>query len=129
MDTLSEFITRIRNAGLAKHDKVDLPSSNLRVGLANVLKDSGYIKSFKVVKDGKQGMMRVYLQYDDQGRHAITAIDRASRPGRRLYVQCDKIPSVRSGYGMSVLSTNKGIVSSKEAQEKRLGGELLCTIW
>jgi small subunit ribosomal protein S8 len=129
MDTIGEFLTRIRNAGLAKHEKVDVPASKLRVGIANVLRDSGYIRNFKVVKDGKQGIMRVYLQYSDDGRHAITAIDRASRPGRRLYVQCEKIPNVRSGFGMAILSTSKGVMGSKEALEKKIGGELICTIW
>jgi len=129
MDTVAEFLTRIRNAGLSKHDKVDIPSSQLRVGIATVLRDSGYIRNFKVVKDGKQGIMRIYLAYSDDGRHAITAIDRASRPGRRLYVEYGKIPSVRSGYGMSVLSTSRGVMSSKEAVEKKVGGELICTVW
>lgn len=129
MDTISEFLTRIRNAGLAKHEKVDVPSSNMRVGIATVLRDSGYIRNFKVVKDGKQGVMRLYLSYGEDGRHAISDITRASRPGRRVYVECSKIPSVRSGYGMSILSTSKGVMGSKEAAEKNLGGELLCTIW
>lgn len=129
MDTIGEFLTRIRNAGLAKHEKVDIPASKLRVGIATVLRDSGYIRNFKVVKDGKQGMMRVYLQYNDDGRHAITDLNRASRPGRRLYVQCEKIPNVRSGFGMAILSTSKGVMGSKEAAEKKLGGELICTVW
>ena len=129
MDTIGEFLTRVRNAGLAKHDKVDVPSSKMRVGIANVLKENGYLKNFKVVKDGKQGMMRMYLEYRDDGRPAITDVRRASRPGRRLYVTCEKIPNVRSGYGMSVLSTSKGIMGSKEAKEKGLGGELLCTLY
>ena len=129
MDTISEFLTRIRNAGLAKHEKVDVPSSNMRVGLANVLQTNGYINSFKVVKDGKQGIMRIYLKYNEDGRHAIEAIDRRSRPGRRYYVQCSQIPNVRSGFGISILSTSKGILGSKEATDKKLGGELLCTVW
>ena len=130
MDTISEFLTRIRNAGLAKHEKVDIPSSNVRVGLATVLRDTGYIRSFKVVKDGKQGMMRVYLKYvDEDSRHAIEAIDRRSRPGRRFYVQCTQIPNVRSGFGISILSTSSGIMGGKEATERKLGGELLCTVW
>jgi small subunit ribosomal protein S8 len=129
MDKVSEFLTRIRNSGMAKHEKVDVPSSKQRVGIATVLRDSGYIRNFKVVKDGKQGMMRIYLNYSEEGQHAITNIRRASRPGRRLYVTCDNIPSVRSGYGMSILSTSKGVMSSKEATEKRLGGELICTIY
>ncbi len=129
MDTISEFLTRIRNAGQAKHEKVDVPSSNMRVGLANVLQTNGYINSFKVVKDGKQGIMRIYLKYTDDNRHAIEAIDRRSRPGRRYYVQCSQIPNVRSGFGISILSTSKGIMGSKEATDKKLGGELLCTVW
>jgi small subunit ribosomal protein S8 len=129
MDTVSEFLTRIRNAGLAKHEKVDVPSSNIRVGLATALRDAGYIKNFKVVKDGKQGIMRLYLKYAEDGSHVITDISRASRPGRRLYVRCEKIPSVRSGYGISILSTSKGIMSSKLATEQKLGGELICSIW
>ena len=129
MDTVSEFLTRIRNAGLAKHEKVDIPSSGFRVGLATVLRDTGFIKNFKVVKDGKQGIMRVYLRYNDDCRHTITDISRASRPGRRLYVRCGQIPSVRSGYGISILSTSKGVMGSKQATEQKLGGELICTIW
>ncbi len=129
MDTISAFLTRIRNAGLAKHEKVDVPSSNVRVGLATVLRDTGYIKNFKVVRDGKQGIMRIYLRYNEEGHHVITDISRASRPGRRLYVRYAKIPNVRSGYGMSILSTSKGFMGSKEATEKKLGGELVCTIW
>lgn len=129
MDTIGEFLTRIRNASLAKHDKVDVPSSNVRVGIANVLKNSGYIRNFKVVKDDKQGIMRIYLSYKDDGKAAITDIRRASRPGRRLYVTCEKIPNVRSGYGMAVISTSGGMMSSKEATAKGLGGELVCTLY
>ena len=129
MDTIGEFLTRVRNAGLARHEKVDVPNSKVRVGIASVLKESGYIRDFKVVKDGKQDMMRIYLRYLDDGRHAITTIERSSRPGRRLYVTCDSIPNVRSGFGISVLSTSKGIMSGKKAIESRIGGELVCTLW
>ena len=129
MQTIGEFLTRVRNAGLARHEKVDVPASKVRAGIAAVLKEGGYIRDFKVVKDGKQGMMRIYLRYLDDGRHAITTIDRSSRPGRRLYVTCDSIPNVRSGFGISVLSTSKGIMSGKKATENRLGGELVCTLW
>lgn len=129
MDTISEFLTRIRNAGLAKHEKVDVPSSNMRVGIATVLRDSGYIRNFKVVKDGKQGVMRIYLRYDDNGQHVISDLKRVSRPGRRVYVQCQQIPAVRSGFGMAVLSTSKGIMGTSQATDAKLGGELLCTVW
>src|SRR3712207_977679 len=129
MDTIADFLTRVRNAGLAKHEKVDIPASKQRAGIATVLRDAGYIRNFKVVRDGKQGVMRVYLRYDEAGRHAISAIDRVSRPGRRVYVQKSNIPNVRSGYGLAVLSTSKGIMSSRDAIEQNIGGELICTIW
>ncbi len=129
MDSVSDFLTRVRNAGLARHEKVDIPSSKLRVGIANVLKEAGYIANYKVVRDGKQGIMRVYLRYDEAGKSVITSLDRWSRPGRRLYVAKDKIPSVRSGFGLAVLSTNRGVMSGNQAIQKNLGGELLCTVW
>ena len=129
MDTIADFLTRIRNAGLSKHEKVDIPCSNLRVGIADVLKSSGYIRNFKVVRDGKQGIMRIYLRYRDDGLHVITSVERRSRPGRRFYVPTEKIPNVRSGYGLAVLSTSKGIMSGAEATKQNVGGELICTIW
>lgn len=129
MDTISQFLTMIRNAGAAKHEKVDLPASKVRAGIAQILANEGFIRSFKVAKDSKQGIMRVYLKYDEQGNHAINSIDRVSKPGRRVYVKSDKIPTVRSGTGMSIISTSHGILSGKQATEKKLGGELLCTLW
>lgn len=129
MDTVAEFLTRVRNAGNARHEKVDLPASNLRVGIAEILANNGFIRSFKVAKDSKQGVMRVYLKYDDHGHHAINTIARVSRPGRRVYVKATEVPVVRSGQGMTILSTSQGLMSGKEAQKKNLGGELLCKIW
>ncbi|MEK6772980.1 MAG: 30S ribosomal protein S8 [Bdellovibrionota bacterium] len=129
MDTISQFITVIRNAGVAKHEKLDVPASKLRAGIAQILVNEGYIRSFKIAKDSKQGIMRIYLKYDDLGNHVITAIDRISRPGRRVYVQNDKVPSVRSGLGFSILSTSQGIIGSKQAKDKKLGGEILCSVW
>jgi len=129
MDTISEFLTRVRNAGAAKHEKVDVPSSKLLVGLAEILANQGLIRSFKVAKDSKQGIMRVYLKYDEHGAHAINTIQRVSRPGRRVYVKSTEIPVVRSGFGMSIISTSQGLMSSQDAQKKNLGGELLCKLW
>lgn len=129
MDTIGQFLTSIRNAGAAKLEKVDIPSSNVRVGIATILQSEGLIKSFKVAKDSKQGIMRVYLKYDDNSNHLISNISRLSTPGRRLYVKSSEIKSVRSGVGFSILSTNKGIVSSKVARQENLGGELLCEVW
>ncbi len=129
MDTISEFLTRIRNAGSAKHEKVDVPASKVRVGIAEILVNTGLIRSYKVAKDSKQGVMRVYLKYDEAGAHAINSIQRVSRPGRRVYVKSTEIPVVRSGLGMSIISTSQGMMSDKEAQQKNLGGELVCKLW
>lgn len=129
MDTIGEFLTRVRNAGAARHEKLDIPSSNVRVGIAKILLDQGYIRSFKVVRDGKQGVMRVYLKYNEKGRPVITAIHRVSRPGRRVYVKSDKIPSIRDGFGISILSTNRGVVDGETAKKEKLGGELICSVW
>jgi len=129
MDTVAQFLTRVRNAGVARHEKVDVPSSKFRVGIAEILANKGFIRSYKVAKDSKQGVMRVYLRYDEAGIHAITAIQRVSRPGRRVYVKSDEIPTVRSGLGMTILSTSQGLMSGDEAQKSNLGGELICKVW
>ena len=99
MDTIGDFLTRIRNAAAARHEKVDVPASNMRQGIAKVLQDASYIDSFKVVKDGKQGMMRVFLKYKDNGQPSMEKIRRVSRPSRRTYVNTTEIPNVRAGYG------------------------------
>jgi small subunit ribosomal protein S8 len=123
------MLTRIRNAGLAKHQKVDLPSSNLKVAIASVLKDLGYIKNFKTVSDEKQGVLRLYLKFDDENVHGIHEIKRFSTPGRRVYGSKDEIPSVKNGLGCAILSTSKGVLADAAAREAQVGGELLCTIW
>lgn len=129
MDTIGDFLTRIRNAGASRHEKLDIPASNVRVGIAKILLEQGYIRSFKVVRDDKQGVMRVYLKYNEKGKPVITAIDRVSRPGRRVYVKSDDIPKVRDGFGISILSTNRGVVDGDTAKKENLGGELLCSVW
>jgi len=129
MDTIAQFLTRIRNAGTARHEKVDVPSSKMRVGLAEILAGGGFIRSYKVAKDSKQGIMRVYLKYNEQGEHAISNIQRVSRPGRRVYIRSTEIPVVRSGLGTTILSTSQGLMNGTQAKEKNLGGELICKIW
>jgi len=128
-DPIADMLTRIRNAGLAKHQKVDLPSSNLKVAVASVLKDLGYIKNFKTVSDEKQGVLRLYLKFDDENVPVIHEIKRVSTPGRRVYVSKDEIPSVKNGLGCAILSTSKGVLADAAAREAQVGGELLCTIW
>jgi len=129
MDTIAQFLTRIRNAGTSRHEKVDVPASKLRQGIAEILADKGFIRSFKVAKDSKQGVMRVYLKYAETGDHAIENIQRVSRPGRRVYVKATDIPEVRSGTGMTIISTSQGLMSGTDAKEKNLGGELICKVW
>ena len=129
MDTVADFLTRIRNAGNAGHEKVDIPSSKLRKGIAEVLKGEGYIRNFKVVEDGRQGMMRVYLKTTKTGEPVIQKLMRVSRPGRRVYVKAKAIPKVRSGYGLAILSTSQGVMSGSAATEKSLGGEYLAKVW
>ncbi|PIT99732.1 MAG: 30S ribosomal protein S8 [Bdellovibrionales bacterium CG10_big_fil_rev_8_21_14_0_10_45_34] len=129
MDTISEFLTRVRNAQAAGHPKVDIPSSNMRSSIAHILKAEGFIRDFKVAKDGRQGMMRVYLKFAASGRPVINSLKRVSRPGRRVYVKSDEIPKVQSGFGVTVLSTNKGLVTGAQAEKEKLGGELLFKVY
>ena len=129
MDTIGDFLTRIRNAHGARHEKVDVPASNMRAGIAKVLKEQNYISNYKVVKNDKQGMMRVYLKYNDEGKPAISKMKRYSKPSRREYVKVKEIPNIRAGYGLAILSTSKGVLSGGQAKEQNLGGELLCVVW
>jgi len=128
-DPIADMLTRIRNAGMAQHPKLDIPSSNVKVAVAEVLKDLGYIKNFKVISDDLQGVLRVYLKYDDNNRNVIHEITRVSKPGRRVYVGHDEIPRVKSGLGAAILSTSQGVMDDVTARDAKIGGEVLCTIW
>lgn len=128
-DPIADMLTRIRNANMAKLQKVDIPSSNMKVSLANVLKAEGFIKNYKVIADNKQGVLRVYLKYIDEKESVISEIKRVSKPGSRVYVSSDKIPCIKNGMGVAVLSTSKGIITDKTAREAGVGGEVICTIW
>lgn len=128
-DPIADMLTRIRNANMVKQQKVDVPSSNLKVSLAGVLKNEGYIKNYKVMPDQKQGILRIYLKYIDEKDPVITEIKRVSKPGGRVYAKSEDIPKVKNGLGVSILSTSKGIMTGKQAQEAGIGGELLCTVW
>ena len=128
-DPIADMLTRIRNASMAKLQKVDIPSSNLKVSLANVLRSEGFIKNYKVIADQKQGVLRVYLKYIDEKDSVINEIKRVSKPGGRRYVKGDDIPSIKNGMGIAILSTSKGILTDKSAREAGVGGELICTVW
>ena len=128
-DPVADMLTRIRNAGKAKFNSVDIPGSKLKVELAKVLKEEGYIRNFKFVKDDKQGTLRVYLKYDKQQQHVILNIDRVSKPSRRVYLKGKDVKPVYNGLGVAILSTSKGIMSDKNARKENVGGEVLCNIW
>lgn len=128
-DPIADLLTRIRNAGMAKHQKLDMPSSTIKVGIAAVLKEQGYIKNFKVTPDQKQGMLRIYLKYDDSQQPIIHEVKRVSTPGRRVYVGKDEIPQVKNGLGCAILSTSKGVMGDVAARDAQVGGELICTLW
>ena len=128
-DPIADMLTRIRNAGKAKFNSVDIPGSKLKVELAKVLKDEGYIRNFKFVKDDKQGILRVYLKYDQHRRHVILNLDRVSSPSRRIYLGNKDVKPVYNGLGVAILSTSKGIMTDKKARKENVGGEVLCNIW
>jgi len=128
-DPLADMLTRIRNGGMASHQKVDIPCSNLKVAVATVLKEQGYIKNFKTIKEDPQDVLRVYLKYDDLNEPVIHEIKRVSTPGRRVYVGKDEIPPVKNGLGCAVLSTSRGVLNDNAARDAQVGGEVLFTVW
>nr|WP_320048444.1 30S ribosomal protein S8 [uncultured Desulfuromonas sp.] len=128
-DPISDMLTRIRNAGMAKHQKLEMPSSKMKVAIASVLKDQGYIKNFKSINDGVQGTLRIYLKYDEKNLHVIHEIKRESTPGRRVYVGSNEIPNVKNGLGCAIVSTSQGVLPDVAAREAQIGGELICTVW
>lgn len=129
MDPVSDLLTRIRNAHLAKHDRVDVPTSKLKAEICRILRDEGFIRNFKLVEQKPQSLLRIFLEYDENGTPAITHLRRISKPGRRVYRGADQIRPVLNGRGLGVVSTNLGVISDAQAREKRVGGEVLCEIW
>lgn len=128
-DPIADFLTRIRNASRAEHEKVDIPSSKLKLRMAEILKDEGFIKNFRVIEDNKQGMLRVYLKYGAGSERIISGIVRVSRPGRRIYVTKDRIPSILGGMGVAILSTSQGVMTDRQVRKQHLGGEVLAYVW
>jgi len=128
-DPIADMLTRIRNAGAAGFDKVDIPSSRMKVSLAKIFKEEGFIKNFKVIKDNRQGILRIYLKYDEHNRPLIQGLQRVSKPGRRVYVGYEELPKVQGGLGVAVISTPKGVITDRLARKLKVGGEVLCQIW
>lgn len=128
-DSIADMLTRIRNANSAKHDTVQIPASNIKKAIAQILVDEGYIKSFKVIEDGKQGMIEIALKYGPNKSQVISGLRRVSKPGLRIYSNCEDMPKVQNGLGIVILSTSKGIMTDKDARSANIGGEVLAYIW
>lgn len=128
-DPIADMLTRIRNATMVRHDRADIPASKMKLELAKILKQEGFIRTFKLVEEGAQGLIRLYLKYAEDGEPVIHGLKRASRPGRRIYADVDHLPKVRNGLGVAVISTNRGVLTDEQARGLRVGGEVLCEIW
>ena len=128
-DTIADMLTRIRNASSAKHDSVDVPASNVKKAIAQILLDEGYINGFTVVDDGKQGVIKIALKYGPNKSQIITGLRRVSKPGLRIYSNVEDMPKVMRGLGIAILSTSKGIMTDKQARRESLGGEVMAYIW
>jgi small subunit ribosomal protein S8 len=128
-DPIADMLTRVRNAIRARHQKVDVPASKLKLELARILKEEGYILNFKMADDGAQKAIRLYLKYTPSNQPAISRIERVSRPGCRVYVGSKEIPRVLGGLGINILTTPRGLMTGRDARKENVGGELLCQVW
>ena len=128
-DTIADILTRIRNANSAKHATVDVPASNMKKAITQILVDEGYLKSYQIIDDGKQGVIRITLKYGENKSQVITGLRRVSKPGLRIYSSCEDMPKVMKGLGIAIVSTSKGVMTDKKARELNVGGEVLAFIW
>ena len=127
-DPIADMLTRIRNANSAKHDTVDVPASNMKKAIADILVKEGYVKGYQIVEDGKQGIIRVTLKYNGKEK-VIKGLRRVSKPGLRIYASCEDMPRVMNGLGVAIVSTSKGIMTDKEARKNNIGGEVIAFVW
>ncbi|MBI4914728.1 MAG: 30S ribosomal protein S8 [Acidobacteria bacterium] len=128
-DPIADFLTRVRNAAQAGKDRCDVPASKLKLELAKIFQEEGFIRTFKVLEEGPQATIRLYLRYTSEGEPVIKGLDRVSRPGRRVYNGVDDLKQVRGGIGIAVVSTSRGLMTDARAREQRLGGEVMCRVW
>ncbi len=128
-DVIADMLTRIRNANNAKHPSVDVPASKMKKSIAQILLDEGYIKSYEVVDNGNQGIIRIQLKYAQGKQKVIRGLKRVSKPGLRIYASCEDMPKVMNGLGVAIVSTSKGVMTDKAARKENVGGEVLCFIW
>src|SRR5512136_1361827 len=129
MDAISDLLTRIRNGARTKKREINIPSSRMKVEIAKILKDEGYIRNFKVIDDAKQGVLNVTLKYAEDGKSVISGLKRVSKPGCRIYCTRDSVPKVLDGLGLVIVSTSKGVLTGRKCEELGAGGEVLCSIW
>ncbi len=128
-DTIADLLTRIRNASTSRHETVEIPASNMKKSIVQILLDEGYIKNYTVVEDGKQGIIKVVLKYDDNKKSVITGLKRVSKPGLRIYSNAEDMPKVMKGLGIAIVSTSKGVMTDRQARKENVGGEVLAFIW
>lgn len=128
-DPISDMLTRIRNANMVRHEKLELPASNMKKEIAEILKREGFIRDYEYIEDNKQGVLRIFLKYGPNNEHVITGIKRISKPGRRVYAKSHEVPRVLNGLGIAIVSTSKGVLSDKEARSQSVGGEVLAYVW
>lgn len=128
-DPISDLLARIRNAQLAKHDRLDVPKSKLKLEVVKLLKEEGFIKNFREIEEPPAGRLRIFLRYSAEGMPAISHLRKISKPGRRVYRRANDIPPVRNGLGIGIISTSQGLLTDAQARERRVGGELLCEVW
>lgn len=128
-DPISDMLTRIRNANMIKAEKVDIPASRFKLEITKILKEKGFIKGYKILKDKKQGILRISLKYSAGGERVISGLKRISKPGRRVYVDKEKVPTVIGGFGIAIISTSKGVLADELCRNEGLGGEVLCYVW
>ncbi len=128
-DPIADMLTRIRNANMVRHSTVQIPASKMKRSIAQILKDEGFIKDYEVIRDQKQGMIRIHLKYGHNSQRIITGLKRISKPGLRVYAKKDELPKVLGGLGIAVISTSHGVMSDREARKSGYGGEVVCYIW
>ncbi len=128
-DPIADMLTRIRNANSARHETVDIPASNMKKAIAEILNEEGYIKSYQIIEDGKQGVIRIALKYGPAKERVISGLKRVSKPGLRFYAAADELPRVLKGLGIAIISTSKGVMTDKAARKENIGGEVLAFIW
>ena len=128
-DPIADMLTRIRNALVAKHESIEVPASNIKAAIAEILREEGFINDYTRIEDGKQGILKIELKYGPNGERVISGLKRISKPGLRVYVRKDQVPKVLGGLGIAILSTSKGVITDKKARQEGVGGEVLCYVW